>query len=116
MTANVEIRGLNPLRSRLNNITNPVKIESALDYGAMLVERDAKQIVRVDTGALKNSISIKKIKLGRKIGSSKIYASAQEFGRTDLSGYGYTPYLRPALRKNRNEIVQAVRKAIAETG
>lgn len=102
---NIKIIGTAPLTARLNNTVTKEKIEHALDIGAMWIERDAKELVRVKTGRLKGSIGINKPKpLVRMIGSGVEYAAAQEFGRPDLGQYGYTPYLRPAGRKNRKKI------------
>jgi len=108
----VTIIGVPAIQNRLNTMTDKSKIEQALDHGAALVELDAKRLVRVDTGLLKNSINTVKKSLYRAIGSSKQYALAQEFGRPDLQGYGYTPYLRPAIRKNRAKIMKLVKEAI----
>ena len=106
----VTIIGTVPIQNRLSTIIGNNKIETA--HGAALVELDAKRLVRVDTGLLKNSINTVKKSLYRAIGSSKQYALAQEFGRPDLQGYGYTPYLRPAIRKNRAKIMKLIKEAI----
>jgi hypothetical protein len=109
-----KIIGTEQITQRLNNTISDNKIEQALDKGALLVEGDAKQLVRVDTGRLRASINIIKLRLERRIGSNVVYAPAQEFGRPDLTSYGYTPYLRPALRKNRNRILQETKNVIGQ--
>ena len=91
---------------------NRPKVEKALDKGAFLVEGDAKRLVRVDTGRLKNSVDTIRRPLERSIGSSVQYAAAQEYGRVDLPRYGYTPYLRPALRKNKQSINRLIAEAL----
>ena len=100
----VQLIGSERLQQRLEELVTPEKIDEALDRCAHLVENDAKRIVRVDTGALKSSINTLKIPNGRAVGSGKEYAAAQEFGRPDLPQYGYTPFLRPAVRKNMNKM------------
>jgi hypothetical protein len=99
---------------RLETVFDKDKVEDALDKGAMLVESDAKRIVRVDTGLLRASIDTIPRPLTRYVGSHKEYAAAQEFGRPDLPRYGYTPYLRPALEKNTQNIVNLVKKSLEE--
>jgi len=107
-----EFRIPSTLINRLNNVFDKDKVETALDRGAMLVEGDAKRLVRVDTGLLRASIDTIPQSLVRYIGSGKVYAAAQEFGRPDLPNYGYTPYLRPALEKNTNNIISLVKQAL----
>jgi len=106
---NIRILGTEKLQQRLKNVVSQDKIEHILDQGAMLIEVDAKRLVRVDTGRLRNSIDTIRQPLIRYIGSSVVYAAAQEFGRPDLPHYGYTPYLRPAARKNKPKILQMVK-------
>ena len=108
----INIIGVTNVQSKINNTVNNDKLEKALDKAAMLVERDAKYQVRVDTGRLRSSINVIPEPLKRYIGTSVIYAAAQEFGRPDLSKYGYTPYLRPALRKNQAKIQQLIKEAL----
>ena len=95
----VTITGTANLTNRLKNMDVERKADGALRWGAQQIERKAKEIVRVDTGLLKSSINYyKKGKLEYAIGSGKEYAAAQEFGRPDMKGYTYRPYLRPAAR------------------
>ena len=108
----IQILGVDKLTQRLNTVVTPSKLETALDQAALLIEGDAKKIVRVDTGLLRSSIGVIKQPKTRYIGSSKVYAAAQEFGRPDMSSYGYTPYLRPAARKNRQRIERMFKKVI----
>lgn len=59
----------------------------------------ARRHVRVDTGNLRNSISMDEPRYGRfDIYTDEVYAAAQEYGRPDLPGYGFTPYMRPGLQ------------------
>ena len=113
-TVNVQFFGLQPLKHRLENMAKPEKLEQALDMAALVVEKAAKGYVRRDTSRLYSSINIKRSKLTRKIGTSVVYAAAQEFGRGDIPRYGYTPYLRPALRNNKKEINRIILNSLKE--
>ena len=58
----------------------------------------AKRFVRVDTGNLRNSITLDEPGAGRyEVYTNEVYAAAQEYGRPDLPNYGFTPYMRPGL-------------------
>ena len=130
----LKVIGLNPVKTRLNNIVTRDKVKMAMVRGGFAVERDAKGLVKVDTGRLKNSISTvwkdsphqtnvspaepdDMIKhhgsdLNVYIGTNTVYAAAQEYGRTDMKQYSYKPFLRPAFRKNRKTIMKEVKKTI----
>ena len=88
------------------------KIKNDIDKDAMMIEGDAKRIVAVDTGRLRSSINTIKQPLIRRIGSSVVYAAAQEFGRPDMKQYTYRPYLRPAARMNKPKIEAMMKKEI----
>lgn len=108
----INIIGSTKVQTRLGSMMGKDKLESALDKAGFIVEHDAKRIVRVDKGRLKNSIDVIKKPLTRYVGSSVEYAAAQEFGRPDLKSYGYTPYLRPAIRKNSAKIQKLIKDSI----
>jgi len=111
----VSVIGLPPLQNRLRTMVSPEKIELALDKSAALVEYDAKHLVRVKTGRLKNSINTFRTgKFKRSIGSNVEYAAIQEFGTADKRPYGYTPYLRPAARKNKAKIMKIMKDTITK--
>ena len=109
---NLKIFGTKKLERRLNTMISPNKIEEILDKGAMMIEGDAKRIVAVDTGRLRSSINTIKQPLIRRIGSSVVYAAAQEFGRPDMKQYTYRPYLRPAARMNKPKIEAMMKREI----
>ena len=109
---NIKVVNVTGVQNRLKTMVSKDKLEQALDKSAFLVEHDAKRLVRVDTGRLRTSIDIIKKPLERRIGSSVQYAPAQEFGRPDMKGYGFTPYLRPAIRKNRGKIDSLIKEAL----
>jgi len=110
----IKVLNVTNVQQKIKNTVSAPKLENALDKSAFLVERDAKHRVRVDTGRLKNSIDIIRKPLERRIGTSVQYAAAQEFGRPDMPRYGYTPYLRPALRNNKDKINQLIKQATGE--
>ena len=96
---NIRLLGDSEVIKRLNTMDVEKKADKALRWGAQQIEKKAKGIVRVRDGFLKNSINhYKKGRLEYAIGSGKEYAAAQEFGRPDMKGYSYRPYLRPAAR------------------
>ncbi|KKK87283.1 hypothetical protein LCGC14_2754790 [marine sediment metagenome] len=73
----------------------------------LIIERDAKKMVAVDTGRLRSSITHEIIRYKRdvigKVGTNVNYAIAQEYGTSRMSAH---PYLRPALAKNLTRIRQ----------
>jgi hypothetical protein len=67
---------------------------------AAKIFRIARSRVRVKTRELQNSI--KNIGITRQhfiVVSETPYAAAQEWGRTDIPKYGYTPYMTPAAEE-----------------
>ena len=80
-----------------------IKISKALVTAALMVERTAKQIVPVKTGALKRSITHQPLipKREVEVGSNLEYAPYVELGTRKMSA---RPYLRPALEANREAI------------
>ena len=109
---NLKIFGTEKLKHRLDNMVTPNKIEEILDKGARMIEEDAKKIVAVKTGLLRASINTIRQPLIRRIGSSRVYAAAQEFGRPDMKQYTYRPYLRPAARMNKPKIEAMMKREI----
>lgn len=78
------------------------KAHKALADAALLVQRTAKQLVPVDTGTLKRSITHEfRGKHTVAVGSNVEYAPYVELGTSKMSA---RPYLRPALEANRREI------------
>lgn len=78
----------------------------ALTKSINLVQRDAKLIVRKKDGFLEDSI-VKRVDpttLSATTGTNMEYAAAQEFGKRSQPKYGFTPYLRPALKDNKANI------------
>jgi HK97 gp10 family phage protein len=98
--------------------------EDAVNAGAKKIARDARRLVPKDTGGLKKSIHVKTFK---KPGVFGAYVKAGEKGKEMVAGFvelgtpGETyrikskkgqprtpikasPYMRPALKKNKNKI------------
>ncbi len=78
-----------------------------IEKGCIMIESDAKRLVRVLTGNLMNSITHEVEVVGKEIigrtGTNVNYAIPQEFGTSKMSAQ---PYLRPALKKNIPKIRQ----------
>lgn len=79
--------------------------DSALDRAEAVGLQVAQDTVRVDSGDLQRSIVVRRTRDAVEIGSPLPYAAAQEFGRSDLRTYGFTPYLRPAREAMNRELV-----------
>jgi len=85
-----------------------------IDFGAVVIKKAAQDEVPVDTGKLKKSIKIKKIKDGKSIGPDTDYDIYVEFGHHTKAGtfVPAQPYMRPALQQNRKEIAAFTAKEI----
>lgn len=82
-----------------------LKCFQGIEKACLLVEGDAKRICPVDTGRLRASIAHEVEKSGDevvgRVGTNVEYGVYQEYGTSTQSG---TPYLRPALEKNKGKI------------
>ncbi len=82
-----------------------------IEKGLIMIESDAKRLVRVDTGRLRNSLTHEIEVVGNKVigrtGTNVNYAIPQEFGTSKQSGHAY---LRPSLKKNIPKIRQSFRR------
>jgi hypothetical protein len=112
------------LDSKVKYIQNALKdgLENIVSVGALPIEQEAKAIVVVDTGALRDSIHTEievesPTKALGKIGSGLPYATRIEFGfvGTDSLGRHYNqaaqPYLRPAMDSKGPEALQAMKES-----
>lgn len=120
---------------RLREITEEAKdnIRGAVQESALRVERDAKLLAPVDTGTLRNSISHQLVErndlTSAIVGTNVFYGKFQEYGtgqRGRASGtitpadYEYgsslgipaSPFLTPALLRNREVIRRLISRAI----
>lgn len=113
--AKISIEGQKDLIKNLQKITKSAtnNIEQALVDGGLIVERDAKFKVPVDTGRLRQSISHKTINFGSKnpavvVGTNSEYAKHIEYG---TSRQPAKPYLLPAFEGNKAKIKKEIKKA-----
>lgn len=130
----VTVTGLSELITKLDNISDPKKLEMAMGKACALVERSARQKAPKATGELRNSITSKVEISGNEIVGIVYtpleYAPYIEFGtglfaeggngRKDVpwcyqddygewhstSGMEPRPYMRPALNENRVDITR----------
>lgn len=111
----IDIKGDVEFRDVVRSLDVESTVDAALRWGAGQIETRAKRLVRVDTGSLR--ASIEGVRVGRLqyvIGSSKAYAASQEFGRPDLHGYHFRPYLRPAAEAVAPLIEQRIQTKLGE--
>ena len=84
----------------------PIEASAVVRKTAYDVEGAAKQIVPVDTGALKNSISTTMDSdLSATVAPATEYAAFVEFGTRHM---GAQPYMTPAAEANRGPFEQAM--------
>ena len=112
----IKVEGIKELQAKFKVLDVSIQniMSQAVSQGAAVVERDAKQRVRVRTGRLRNSIrEMKQTKTASRVesqvGTDVEYGPANEFGSARLSAQ---PFLRPAIDNNEAEIVAAVEQAI----
>jgi len=104
----IDIDGITRLTAKLNALDAalPDAEEAKMRQALLRIERDAKQIVPVDTGNLKGSIESRVIRnsdgeVVGVVGSNVRYAPFIEFGTSKMSAQ---PFLRPAVERNRETI------------
>lgn len=117
-SATVSIVGMNELLRKLNSLAEIPQaqvVQTAVMDGAYIVEREAKRIVPVDTGNLKNSIRSEIDEITPNLvtavtGTNVEYGPMVELG---TSRQRPQPYLRPALDTQHDKISAAVESALA---
>ena len=133
---NVEVKGVDELIVKLNNMADESKIQQQLGIACALVERSAKMKAPKDTGALRRSITSKVDGLTGIVFTPLEYAAYQEFGtglfaengagRKDVPwnyqddkgewhstrGQKPQPFMRPALNENRTEIIRIIKEGL----
>lgn len=135
----ITFEGLDDVINRLEGITDPEKLRAAMGKACALVERSAKMNAPKGNGDLRRSITSKVEGDGAEI-EGIIYTPleyapyveygtglfAEEGGRTDVpwcyqddegnwhttSGMHPSPYMRPALDENREEIKRILKEGI----
>lgn len=105
----VKIHGMGSLTKKLDRL-DPLTVNALRNgvYKAGLkVESDAKQVVPVDSGALKGSIgtSSKDGGMTVAIGTNLEYAPYVELGTSKMRAQ---PYLQPSLQKNKSNAQKLV--------
>jgi HK97 gp10 family phage protein len=116
MANKVEVDGIKQLEATLKKINKTATndIEQALINGALMVERDAKIKVPVDTGRLRQSITHQDHDFGSKnpyveIGTNVDYAPPVEYGTSKMTAQ---PFLRPSYNENKQKILKEIAKAM----
>lgn len=103
------IKNLDKLEAKLKAIAS-ITPEKGLRRAALIVERDAKEFVPVDTGLLRASITTEVSGKTATVGTSIEYAPNVELG----IGQRRQPYLTPALLFNKDRINNEIRKDVEE--
>ena len=133
---NVEVKGVDELIVKLNNMADESKIQQQLGIACALVERSAKMKAPKDTGALRRSITSKVDGLTGTVFTPLEYAPYVEYGtglfaengngRKDVPwnyqddkgewhstrGQKPQPFMRPALNENRTEIIRIIKEGL----
>lgn len=139
MSNEIKLEGLDEVLAKLDKISSPQNIEKALGKACALVERSAKQKAPKGDGELRRSITSQVEGLQGVVFTPLEYAPYVEFGtglfaeggqgRTwDLpwsyqdekgewhssKGQHPSPFMRPALDENREEIKRIIKEGITE--
>lgn len=133
---NVEVKGVDDLIVKLQNMADESKIQQQLGLACALVERSAKMKAPKDTGALRRSITSKVDGLTGIVFTPLQYSPYVEFGtglfaengagRKDVPwnyqddkgewhstrGQKPQPFMRPALNENRTEIIRIIKEGL----
>lgn len=109
----VEIRGIDNLRDRLNNLRPRVRraTEQAVQESGRAMERGMKSLAPVDTGALRDSIrhTVEGTTASAGPGREVDYAAFVEFGTSRMAAQ---PYVRPIAEAERHLFPERVRLAV----
>ncbi len=128
---NIEIRGLDELRRKVAQMGADFDAanEQAVKQSAIAVQDTAKRHSPNRTGELKGSIRMRTIAeqhaVTGEVYTNKYYAAYMEFGtgqrgdqsvahRQDWIGVEPIPFMYPALKENRNNIVATYKRRILE--
>lgn len=115
------VKGWDKLQKKFQALDRGLQVkllETAVTAGALVIENDAKEKVRVKTGTAKRSISHwileqSNEKLLMAIGTPKMSSDGISLSYTWYLEFRY-PFLRPAFDTKRKEAVSEVKDAIAE--
>lgn len=133
---NVEVKGVDELIVKLQNMADESKIQQQIGLACALVERSAKMKAPKDTGALRRSITSKVDGLTGIVFTPLQYSPYVEYGtglfaengagRKDVPwnyqddkgewhstrGQKPQPFMRPALNENRTEIIRIIKEGL----
>jgi len=121
MSEKYTVEGLKELNKALKAFPERVErriLRSAVNAGALVVVKTAKQNVPVDKGDLKKGVIKRSTKGAKTQGSVKVsvgpstevfYGMFLEFGTSKIPA---TPWLRPAVDDNANAVITAIRKRL----
>jgi HK97 gp10 family phage protein len=110
----IKILGVERLQAKLTKMASLPALKSTMGKAVGVVNGDAKNIVPVDSGNLRNSIH-GSVEVGSpteivgKVATSTEYAPYVEFGTSKM---GARPFLWPALNKNKKRINQLFAAAV----
>lgn len=108
----VSVRGGDKVAANISKAAAAIEAAAgdAVREAAMMVEREAKTTVPVDTGRLRGSISSEeKTPLLFEVGTNVEYAGDVEFGTQRQHAQ---PYLSPAVESARSQYPDLVRKGV----
>ena len=131
----IQLEGMEEVLAMLEELAEPINLESALGKACGLVEAAAKEKAPKGTGELRRSITSKVEDNVGIVYTPLEYAPYVEYGtglfaenggRTDVpwfykddegkwhstSGMKPQPYMRPALNENREEIIRILKEEI----
>lgn len=116
-----KMQGLARLQASLNTLPSQLQesaLENASAAGARVIRDEAKRLVRVDTGQLRDSIVVSRTykQRGRRVnlrgavvlgirGAARFYAHLVEFGSSKL---GPRSFMRPALANKAEQALNAI--------
>ena len=133
---NVEVKGVDELIVKLQNMADESKIQQQIGLACALVQRSAKKKAPKDTGALRRSITSKVDGLTGIVFTPLQYSPYVEYGtglfaengagRKDVPwnyqddkgewhstrGQKPQPFMRPALNENRTEIIRIIKEGL----
>jgi HK97 gp10 family phage protein len=89
------------------------RLEDLVELVARNVEKRAKDVVPVDTGATKSSIFVDRKGLSATVGPTTEYAPFLEFGTVHMSARAF---MTPSLEAERSNLEKGVNQIISQMG
>jgi len=133
MSGEIKIHGIEQLRAILNRLPDDISqkvAEKSLRDGAKEVLNEAKNLVKQDTGKLKDSLAIKTVRGGiptvrvyarRNKGQGGWHANLLEFGtaphmigNVSHPGTSPRPFMRPALASKKTEVLTKILEGVVK--